>query len=71
MIIDERRSAYLTGPDRTIHGPDGTMIASIAVPEAPANLTFGGPDGTTLFITARASLFALEMTVTGQQTQLI
>ena len=34
--------------------------------EPPANLAFGGVDGTTLFITARTSLYTVEMTVTGQ-----
>lgn len=66
MTLDERGNVYLTGQDITIHSPDGTTVASIAVPETPANLTFGGPDGTTLFITARTSLYALEMTITGQ-----
>ena len=66
MTMDERGNVYLTGEDITIHSPDGATVGSIAVPEAPANLTFGGPDGTTLFITARTSLYSLEMTVTGQ-----
>ena len=66
MTMDERGNVYLTGQDITVYSPDGTAVASIAVPETPANLAFGGPDGTTLFITARTSLYALEMTVTGQ-----
>ena len=66
MTMDERGNVYLTGQDITVYSPDGTTVASIAVPETPANLTFGGPDGTTLFITARTLLYALEMTVTGQ-----
>ena len=36
------------------------------VPEPPANLAFGGPDRTTLFITARTSLYRVDMLVTGQ-----
>lgn len=66
MTMDERGNVYLTGQDITVHSPDGATVASIAVPETPANLTFGGPDGTTLFITARTSLYGLEMRVTGQ-----
>ncbi len=63
MTMDELGNLYLTGPDITIYNPDGTRVASIAVPEPPANLAFSG---TTLFITARTSLYAVEMTVTGQ-----
>lgn len=66
MAMDERGNVYLTGQDVTIYNPDGEPIGSIAVPEAPANLAFGGAEGTTLFITARTSLYAVEMTVTGQ-----
>ena len=66
MTMDDLGNLYLTGRDITIYNPDGDPIGSIAVPETPANLTFGGPDGTTLFITARTSLYALEMVVSGQ-----
>ena len=66
MTMDDLGNVYLTGQDITVYNPDGEPIQSIAVPEPPANLTFGGPDGTTLFITARTSLYALEMMVGGQ-----
>ena len=66
MTIDEMGNVYLTGQDITVYDPNGVQIASIAVPEPPANLAFGETDGTTLFITARTSLYAVTMTVTGQ-----
>jgi gluconolactonase len=66
MTMDDLGNLYLTGRDITIYTTDGDPIGSIAVPETPANSTFGGPDGTTLFITARTSLYALEMVVSGQ-----
>ncbi len=66
MTMDERGNVYLTGQDISIYDPDGNQIGSIAIPEAPANLTFGGPERKTLFITARTSLYAVRMTVTGQ-----
>ena len=52
MTMDDLGNLYLTGRDVTVCNPDGDPIGSIAAPETPANLTFGGPDGTTLFITA-------------------
>jgi sugar lactone lactonase YvrE len=44
-----------------VFGPDGKLIGKILVPESPANLCFGGPEGTTLFITARTSLYAIRI----------
>ena len=66
MSMDEMGNVYLTGENITIYSPTGHLVSSIAVPEPPSNLTFGGPEGTTLFITARTSLYSVEMTVTGQ-----
>ena len=66
MTMDTMGNVYLTGQDITIYDPDGVSVGSIAVPEAPSNLTFGGPEGTTLFITARTSLYAIEMVIMGQ-----
>lgn len=48
-----------------IFGPEGNRIGKILVGEAPANLCFGGDDGKTLFITARKSLYAIKVLVTG------
>ena len=59
MTIDEMGNVYLTGQDITVYDTNGVRIASIAVPEPPANLAFGGADRTTLFITARTSLYAV------------
>jgi gluconolactonase len=48
-----------------VFAPDGRLIGKILVPEAPANLCFGGADGKTLFITARKSLYAIPVRVRG------
>jgi gluconolactonase len=48
-----------------IFGPDGARIGKILVPEGPANLCFGGEDGKTLYLTARKSLYAVKVAVTG------
>lgn len=44
---------------------DGDHINHIAVPEVVANLTFGGPEGNRLFITATTSLYAIYVGVRG------
>ncbi len=47
-----------------VYAADGSLIGSILTPEAAANLCFGGTDGKTLFITARTTLYAIEVLVT-------
>ncbi len=66
LARDELGNIYLTGGGINVYGPDGKQLETIAVPEGPANLKFGGPDRKTLFITARTSLYAVPMRVRGQ-----
>ena len=44
---------------------DGLEIEQISVPEFPANVTFGGKDRDTLFITASTSVYAVRTRVRG------
>jgi len=66
LARDELGNIYLTGGGVTVYGPDGSKLETIAVPEGPANLKFGGPDKKTLFITARTSFYSVPMRVRGQ-----
>ena len=45
----------------------GELLGKIRVPQAVANVTFGGPRRNRLFITATKSLYAIYLTVTGAQ----
>ncbi len=66
MTIDELGNVYLTTDAVKVYNPDGELIATIAVPEQPSNVTFGGPGRKTLFITARTGFYAVPMNVRGQ-----
>jgi gluconolactonase len=68
VTIDARGNVYLTGKSITVYSRRGEKVAEIAVPESPANLTFGGPDNRTLFITARTSLYSIPTEVRGART---
>jgi gluconolactonase len=46
---------------------DGTLIGKILTPESAANLTFGGENNQTLFITARTSLYSIPLLVKGDK----
>jgi gluconolactonase len=45
-----------------IYDPSGTLLQRIEVPELVANLCFGGPDGTDVFVAASTSLYRLRTT---------
>lgn len=69
MCVDERGFVYTTAQAGiVILSPAGEIVATIEVPEQPANVCFGGAKGRTLFITARTSLYAVEMDVGGHFT---
>lgn len=58
--VDTKGNLFTTASDGVrIYSPDGKKLATIAVPEGPANCNFGGEDNKTLFITAKTSLYAV------------
>jgi len=67
MTLDERGNLYLTNNDGvTIVAPSGEVLGTIPVPEPwTANVTFGGKDHRTLFITASKHAYTLKMPVRG------
>ncbi len=65
MTIDNKGNIYLTTRAVLVYNNKGEKIETIEVPEGPANVTFGGKDKKTLFITARTSLYCVRMRVKG------
>ena len=63
LTLDEQGNLYVTGRAIRIFSPDAEEIGQIPLPESASNLTFGGADGRTLFITARTSLYAVKLNV--------
>jgi len=62
MKVDVEGNVYCTGPGGVwVIGPDGRPLDVIETPEAAANVAFGGDDGRTLFITARASIYGVQV----------
>ncbi len=49
-----------SGDGAQVFGADGKLLVRILLPEAAANLAFGGPKGHTLYLTARKSLYSVE-----------
>ena len=65
MTLDNQGNVYLTWGTVQVFNPAGKKIADIEIPERPSNVVFGGKDGKTLFVTARTSLYSLDMAVAG------
>jgi gluconolactonase len=62
MTLDTEGNLYLTGNGVIVFDPSGKQIAHIAVPEPwTANVSFGGKDHQTLFITASKGLYSIRM----------
>jgi gluconolactonase len=61
MTLDERGNLYLTAEAVNIYSPSGELIETIHVPEVPSNVYFQGNGENTLYITARTSLYFVNM----------
>jgi gluconolactonase len=66
MTIDEEGNLYLTGRGVTVFDKSGKRMGNIPVAESwTANVSFGGKDHRTLFITASKGLYSMKMRVKG------
>jgi gluconolactonase len=64
---DTEGNLYATGPGGVlVFSADGRHLGTIAFPETPANLAFGGPDMKTLYVTARTGLYSIQVKVPGK-----
>lgn len=68
MTLDSQGNLYLTGKGVTIFNSKGEKLTNIPIDEEwTSNVTFGGKDNSTLFITASNSVYVLPMNVSGIQ----
>ncbi|HMC66040.1 MAG TPA: SMP-30/gluconolactonase/LRE family protein [Gemmataceae bacterium] len=66
--IDSKGNLYITSQIGVqVFDPSGKFLGNIAIPEKPANVTFGGPDMKTLYVTAGTSLYTARMEATGHR----
>ena len=64
--VDEQGNLFVTGPKGIwVWDTQGNHLGTIVVPEQPANLTWGGKDLHTLYITATTSVYRLETKTRG------
>ncbi len=64
MKCDAQGNVWVCGPGGVwVYAPHGELIGKVRVPELVGNLTWGGPDFRTLFLTATHSVYAVETKV--------
>jgi len=68
LTVDEKGNLYITSQlGLQVFSPAGKHLGTLAVPEVPANVTFGGKDLKTLYVTARTSLYTIAAPVKGHR----
>jgi len=68
MKLDTAGNLYATGPGGVhIFTPEGKHLGTIQAAEVPANVAWGGPDGQTLYMTARTGLYSIHLNAKGIQ----
>jgi gluconolactonase len=66
MVVDETGNLYITTHiGIQIFSPAGAAIGLIETPQQPANVTFGGADRKSIFITARTGVYKAPMPIAG------
>ena len=71
MKCDEAGNIYITGPEGTgilVFDDSGVQLGTLSVPEKPANLNWGGPDWSDLYICARTSLYRYSLKTSGARS---
>jgi gluconolactonase len=70
--VDKSGNLFITGPRGIwVWDAQGNHLGTIAMPEQPANLTWGDKDYRTLYITATTSVYRLELKTQGYVPYLV
>jgi gluconolactonase len=63
--VDEKGNLYVAAKEIYIYNSAGKQISKIALAEAPSNLAWGDNDFSTLYVTARTSVYRIRMDTKG------
>jgi gluconolactonase len=65
MEIDEKGNLYVAETAVQVYSPTGKLVETLRLAEKPTNLAFGDPDGLTLYITTKTTLYRTRVKVGG------
>ena len=65
LRTDESGNIYVAAKDVFVYSPQGELLRTINIAETPSNLAFGDPDFSTLYVTARTSVYRIRLGVKG------
>ena len=66
MKVDTEGNMYAAGPGGIwIISPEGKHLGTIHFPERASNMTFGGDDAKTLYVTARTGIYRVRINIPG------
>jgi gluconolactonase len=67
--VDREGNVFVSGPGGVwILSPEGQHLGTIRAPELAANMAWGDPDGRTLYLTGRTSLYRIRLKTSGVRT---
>ena len=61
FVSNKRRNIFIVADNIYVYDAEGNQIEMIEVPERPYSITFCGKGGNTLYISARSSLYGIEL----------
>jgi len=67
IAVDAAGNVFVAAGQIFVYTPAGRLAGTIDVPERPTQIVFGGPDGRTLFIAARSSLYSVRTRTPGRR----
>ena len=66
LTVDTNGNLYITSAlGIQVFTPKGKLLGIISFPQQPANVSFGGKDGKTLYVTARTGVYSVPMEAQG------
>ncbi len=70
LAVDNRGRIYsATAAGIQVFSPQGKHLGTIPISRNPQNLTFGGPDKKTLYVTARGAIVKIPMLTEGVKSR--
>jgi sugar lactone lactonase YvrE len=66
VAVDAAGNVYLASGEIEVYDAAARLIETIAVPERPIQLLFGGKDGKTLYVLTHNALYSIRMRTKGR-----